>query len=63
MSRPKLHQDARKMNLTGPLETKRKLCALGFDKGVSMSQVVVELVNSAPEPSRESRRRAEVEVV
>lgn len=58
MARPNLHQDPRNMNLTTPLETKRKLAALGYDKGLSMSQVLIELVDAAPEPSGESIRLA-----
>ncbi len=59
MARPNLHQDPRNSNLTTSLETKRKLAALGYDKGISMSQMLTELVAAAPKPRQESQKLAE----
>ncbi len=62
MARPKLLEDATKLNVTLEKRQKRKLCALAKDKPASMSQLMGELIDAAPRPSRESERLAEIDV-
>lgn len=62
MARPKLLEDATKLNVTLEKRQKRKLNALAKDKPASMSQVMGELIDAAPRPSRESERLAEIDV-
>lgn len=62
MARPKLLVEPTKLNVTLEKRQKRKLCALAKDKPASMSNVMGELIDAAPRPSRESERVAEIEV-
>lgn len=60
MARPKLLEDATKLNLTLEREHKRKLCALAADNTESMSQVISKLIDAAPNPSRAAMQRAQI---